>query len=107
MGRVFEWLGWAPVQIVFYVIVLSKFGADDDYVALVAGLSWFIVIRWGLLDLVLRPIISLASRRMYPLPPPDQMLRAAIFSEAIRLGIPLDGFPSIAKWLESDEEEGN
>ena len=71
------------------------------------GLGWFILIRWGLLDLLLRPLIEWMTRRMYPLPMPDQMLRAVIHSEAIRLGIPLEGFPSIARWLEDDEGDGD
>ena len=104
LGGLFEWLGWAPVQILFYVIVLSKFGADNMYPALIAGLAWFVLIRWGLLDLLLRPLIRSIGSRMYPLPMSDQMLRAVIFSEAIRLGIPLEGFPSIARWLDDDDE---
>jgi len=106
MARVFEWLGWVPVQLIIYVVVLSVFGAGEEYDRLLAGLGWFVVLRWRLLDLLFRPLTVRLSARLYPLPVPDQMLRAVIFSEAIRKGISLDGFPSIARWLDSHKNGG-
>jgi len=103
LSRVFEWLGWVPVQVILYVVVLSSFGAGEEYGRLLAGIGWFVVLRWRLLELLARPLTIRLSARLYPLPVPDQMLRAVIFSEAIRQGISLDGFPSIARWLDSDE----
>ncbi len=105
-SRVLEWLGWDPMQVIFYVVVLSSFGAGGDYGRLAAGVGWFVLLRWRLLDLLVLPPAVRLSARLYPLPVPDQMLRAVIFSEAIRLGISLDGFPSIARWLDSDENDG-
>jgi hypothetical protein len=57
------------------------------------------------LDFLTRPLVRRVAPRVYPLPLPDQTLRAVIFSEAIRLGISLEGFPSIARWLDSDENQ--
>jgi hypothetical protein len=104
LANLFEWLGWAPVQVFIYVVILSVFGASDRYAELLFGVAWFVAIRWRLLDLISRPVANRLFARLYSLPVPDQMLRAVIFSEAIRLGIPLEGFPSIAKWLDSDRD---
>jgi hypothetical protein len=105
LGRILEWLGWAPIQVTLYVVVLSLFGARDQHLSLLCGVGWFVVIRWRLLDFLSRPMADAVFRRLYKLPVPDQMLRAVIFSEAIRLGIPLEGFPSIARWLDSGEDD--
>ncbi|HEY5564204.1 MAG TPA: hypothetical protein VIL33_01350, partial [Rhodothermia bacterium] len=61
--------------------------------------------RWQLLDYLLNPVISQLHRRLYPLPVPDQMLRAVIHAAAIRLRIPLPQFPSIARWMETKNVE--
>jgi len=104
--RFFEWVGWEPLQVILYVVVLSIFGAEAQYGRLLAGVGWFVVLRWRLIDLLFRPLVNRITAKLYALPVPDQMLRAVIFSEAIRQGIPLEGFPSIAKWLESEKSSG-
>jgi hypothetical protein len=102
LARVFEWVGWEPAQVLLYVAALSLFGAWGEYDRLIAGVGWFIAIRWRLLDVVLRPVADLVFTRLYPMPVQDQTLRAVIISEAIRVGVPLDGFPSISKWLDDE-----
>jgi len=105
LARAFEWLGWVPLQMLCYVIVLSSFGAGGDYERFLVGLFWFVLIRWRVLDFISRPLTNKLAGWWYPLPLPDQMLRAVIISEAIRQRVPLDGFPSIARWFGPDDSE--
>lgn len=106
------WLEW-PIrllssvagQLVGYVIAMSWLGATGNHGALVTGLIAFAVVRWQLLDYLLRPVIALIHRRLYPLPVPDQMLRAVIHAAAIRLRISLPQFPSISRWMINKNEE--
>jgi hypothetical protein len=100
LSRLFEWLGWAPLQVLYYVVILSYFGSSGQYERLMAGLLWFVAMRWMLLDYLSRPFTRKLATTLYALPIADQTLRAVIISEAIRLGVSLEGFPSIARWLD-------
>lgn len=85
-------------QMVGYVIAMSWLGATGRYTGLGVGLAGFVVIRWQLLDYLLRPLTDYVHRRLFPLPVSDQMLRAVIHSVAIRLKIALPQFPTIGRW---------
>lgn len=70
-------------QMLLYMFVLSLLAARGDFGALWTGLALFIVLRWGLLTFVLRPVAD----RLYPPALSDRVLRALVVRTALRQGI--------------------
>lgn len=77
------------VQGVLYVAVLSALGARGEVGAVVVGLVGFVLVRWRLLALALRPVLALLRRPLYTLPVPDQVLRAFVLRAALEHDVPL------------------
>ncbi len=77
------------VQAVLYVAVLSWLGAQGQIGAVGVGLAGFILVRWRVLPLVLRPLLKLLRRPLYTLPVADQVLRAFVLRAAIQHRIKL------------------
>jgi len=77
------------VQAVLYVAVLSALGVRGQVVAVGVGLLGFVLIRWGVLPRLLRPLFSVLRRPLTTLPPADQVLRAFVLRAALRHGIAL------------------
>jgi hypothetical protein len=88
-ARVVGWLEQPWLQGLFYVLVLSILAAQNRFAAVIVGLVGFILLRWGLLRRVLRVPLRAAMRRLYPLPPEDQVLRAFILRAGLRHGVAL------------------
>ena len=88
-ARVVGWMEKPWLQGLFYVLVLSILAAQNQLVAVGVGLAGFILLRWGLVDRVLRVPLRMAMRRLYPLPPEDQVLRAFILRAGLRHGVTL------------------
>jgi hypothetical protein len=77
------------VQGLFYVLVLSVLAAQDQIAAVLVGLAGFLLLRWGLVGRVLRLPLRAVLRRLYALPPQDQVLRAFILRAGLRHGVAL------------------
>jgi hypothetical protein len=78
------------VQALYYVLTLSIFAAREELWAVGVGLVGFVVLRWGVVQWALRPLLRPAWRRLYPLPVTDQVLRGLIVRVALkhRLALP-------------------
>jgi hypothetical protein len=77
------------VQGLLYVVVLSALGMAGNGGAVVVGLAGFVGFRLGAVQALLRPVLGPLLRRLYPLPVPDQVLRAHVVRAALRHGIRL------------------
>lgn len=77
------------VQAVLYIAVLSYLGSQGNVGAVGVGLGGFVLMRWRVLPLALRPVLKLLRRPLYTLPPPDQVLRAFVLRAALRHNIDL------------------
>lgn len=76
--RVVDKLDTVVVQGLYYVFVLSVLAAQEQYAALVIGLVGFMLLRWGLIERAVMPLLRPLLRTLYPLPLSDQVLRAFI-----------------------------
>lgn len=92
------------LQGLFYVVVLTALGWEGQTIAVLVGLAGFITLRFGLVDELLKPVLAPILDRMYPLPVPDQILRALIVRAALRHSIPL---PDLSRLEESAREAWN
>lgn len=77
------------VQAALYIAVLSYLGSQGNVGAVGVGLAGFVLMRWRVLPLALRPVLKLLRRPLYTLPPPDQVLRAFVLRAALRHNIDL------------------
>ncbi|MDE2732077.1 MAG: hypothetical protein OXM02_01095 [Bacteroidota bacterium] len=80
------------LQALWYVWVMVEAARAGQYVVLAIGLSGFIVIRWGILSYLMRPVIKWLWQSMYRMPVADHVLRAFIIRSALRHGITLRDF---------------
>lgn len=89
-ARVADWLDVPVVQGLYYVFVLSILAAQGRYTALTVGLVGFVLLRWGLIERAIKPLVQPLIGSMYTLPLPDQILRAFIVRMALnrRLSLP-------------------
>lgn len=83
------------VQGLLYIGVLSAFASAGRIDAVWTGVAGFVVLRLGLIETVLRPIINPIQDQLYPLPPADQTLRGLIVREALRRGASIPGIDAI------------
>lgn len=81
--RVANGLDTAVVQGLYYVFVLSILAAQERYAALAIGLLGFMLLRWGLVERALQPLLQPLLRAFYALPLSDQVLRAFIVRIAL------------------------
>jgi len=86
------------LQGIYFVVALTLLGWADQTPAVIAGLVGFIALRFGLVEVLLKPVLAPLLARMYPLPVPDQVLRAVIVRAALRYNIPL---PELSQLEES------
>ncbi|MDX1418809.1 MAG: hypothetical protein R3181_02475 [Rubricoccaceae bacterium] len=77
------------VQGLYYVVVLSWLGLGGEVAAVLVGLAGFVGFRLGAVQALLAPVLAPAYRRLYPLPPADQVLRAHVLRAALRHGVRL------------------
>lgn len=88
-ARVADRLDTAVVQGLYYVFVLSVLAAQGQYTALTVGLAGFVLLRWGLVERAVMPLIRPLLRALYTLPLSDQILRAFIIRMALNRRQPL------------------
>lgn len=74
-------------QGLFYVTMLSYFATGDQFAAAGVGMAGFILLRWGLVDRVLLPVVRLLPTPGPELPRSDQVLRNLIVRNAMRFGV--------------------
>ena len=89
------------LQGIYFVVALTLLGWASQTPAVLVGLAGFIGLRFGLVEMLLKPILDPLLARMYPLPVPDQVLRAVIVRAALRHDIPL---PELSRLEESARE---
>ncbi len=83
VARVWGWLDHVVLQGGYYVFVLSMLAAQGRYAAMAVGLAGFVLLRWGLVQWALGPLVRPLQRALYDLPVPDQVLRAFILRAAL------------------------
>ncbi len=73
-----------------YVVGLTALAWSGRFPAVWMGLAGFVLVRWGLLDRLLRPVLDRLHAALYPLPLPDQVLRTLILRAALahRVALP-------------------
>lgn len=89
LARVFARLDHVGLQFVWYAGVLGWLASWPDFAKIAVGLLWFVLLRWRVMGLVLKPLLKPAWGALYPLPHTDQMLRATIVSTALAHNLPL------------------
>ncbi len=94
---VFRLLDKVLLQAVYYVFILSIIAAQEQFVALAVGLGGFIVLRWGLVRLAVKPLVAWIWSTLYRMPVPDHVLRAMIVRMALKYRITLDEFDRIER----------
>jgi hypothetical protein len=82
--RVIAGMQKVAVQAGYYVILLSVVATSGDYLALTVGLVAFVLLRWGIVDWVLTPLLRPLLQELYPLPVADQVLRGLIVRIALK-----------------------
>ncbi len=90
------------VQAALYVAVLSFLGIRGDLSAVGVGLLGFVLVRWQLLPIALKPLVNGLRRPLYTLPVPDQVLRAFLLRAALRHSVSLpqiDEVRSRSRWV--------
>ncbi len=87
----------AALQALVYVGALSWMAASDRITAVIVGLASFVLLRWGVLWLVLAPIVKVIRAPLYRMPIPDHVLRAVIVRAALHHRVTLADFSPIEK----------
>ena len=77
------------LQALYYIISMSVFAIVDRFELMAAGLAFFIVIRWGLLEKALEPVLKRVREALYPVPYPDQLLKSVIVRAAMKYHVAL------------------
>lgn len=94
-ARLLGWIGHPVVQGLFFIGVLSALAAAGRTAETWAGIAGFVALRLGAVQALLRPALAPLLERLYPLPVPDQTLRAVILRAAVRHGLRLEGMREI------------
>lgn len=87
--RSVRWMSHPIGQGFFYVAMLSYFAAGDEFAAVGTGLAGFILLRWGLMDRLLLPLVRMMPTPGPDLPRPDHVLRNLIVRTALKFGVDL------------------
>ena len=90
VARALPTLNRAPLQGGGYVFALSVLAARDAFVAVAIGLLWFVLLRWGVVERVIDPLLKPVLHRIYSLSVSDQVLRAFVIRVALnqKLSVP-------------------
>ncbi len=120
IGALFVYLGWETfsplwasrwlvgllrglenpiVQAVLYVAVLSALGVRGEVGAVGVGLAGFVLVRWGMIPWLLRPVLKALRRPLYTLPVADQVLRAFVLRAALRHNVALPQLEALKRDL--------
>ncbi len=90
------------LQALLYATTMSLLAMSGKYHAVSVGLIGFVLLRWGVLIYLIRPVVSRCWNAMYRLPVPDHILRSFIIRGALRQGIRLSGFRDIEQSIVQD-----
>ena len=91
----------AAVQGLVTIVALSWFAMRGEMGAVWVGVLGFVAFRLGLVEAALRPVVAAARARLYPLPAPDQTLRALLVRHALARGVALEGMGEIERSVRS------
>ncbi len=95
------------LQGLYFVFALSVLAGMGQTTAVWVGLAGFILLRWGLVAKASRPLVERLWPRLYPLPVPDQVLRALIVRVALKYGLSLPQIDRLeAKMQEKRQRKG-
>ena len=78
---------------------MSWLAALDRYAAMSVGLVGFILLRWGVLRMVVRPLAKVFWGSLYRMPVSDHVLRAIIVRAALHYRIVLADFAPIEEHI--------
>jgi len=111
-ARLGTWLDHSLVQAFYYVVVLSALAALEQYGDVVVGLSGFVLLRWGVVEWLLRPLLRPVWRLLYPLPVTDQILRGLIVRVALKHRLALPQVDALTKdilenWGTTSDDSGS
>lgn len=85
------------LQAFYYVFMLSVLAAQERLTAVWVGLGGFIVMRWGLVQWAVKPLVEILARTLYRLPVPDHVLRALILRAALHYNVALPEIDAIER----------
>ncbi len=105
--RVALFLGKPSIQAVVYVISLSILGLAGVYVSVGIGLVLFVLLRWGIVDMVYVRLEKLISGTISSIPLPDRILRALLLRYAVSGGDSLASTESYETRIMEIWERGN
>ena len=91
-----KYLEAVVLQLLLYVAALSLMGQQGQFGAVAVGLIGFVLIRWGLLERVLQPVLAPLLARWYTLPRPDQILRAMVIRAALKYRVAMPDVDKVA-----------
>lgn len=87
------------VQALYFLFVLSALAAQAEYAAVWTGLGGFILLRWGIAEWAVKPLVRPIQRSIYDLPVADQVLRAFILRVALQYGLSLPQLDAIEQQM--------
>ena len=82
-------LDYIALQALWYILALSFFALLDRFDLLAAGLTFFVMMRWGLVKKITDPLTLRVHQKLYSIPYPDQMLRSVVVRSAMKHGFTL------------------
>ncbi|MEZ4699529.1 MAG: hypothetical protein R2834_23030 [Rhodothermales bacterium] len=88
-----------PAQALAYIVVLSQFGVQGAYSQVVVGIAGFVLFRWGLVERTAAPVLQRLTKRLYPIPMADQVLRSTIVRAAMRYRVSLPELDRIERQI--------
>lgn len=92
----FTYLDHAVVLGLYYVATLSVLAGMERYAAVGIGLFFFVTMRLGIFESTTTPLLRPLWTRIYPLPLPDQVLRALVIRIALRRRLPVPQIDELA-----------
>lgn len=78
-----------------YGVGLTGLAWREHFPAVWTGLGIFVLVRWGIVDRLFRPLLRRSHAALYPLPQADQVLRTLILKAALAHRVPLPGLQAI------------
>lgn len=76
-------------QALLYILLMSWFAMNDQFMLMASGLMLFILVRWGIIAKIFGGFIDKLHSRMYNVPFSDQVLKSVIVRNAMKLGVSL------------------
>ncbi len=88
---------WA--QGLFYIVGMSWFAMNDQFLLMGIGLVLFVLIRWGVVDQLMQPLLRKVHARMYAVPFEDQVLKSVIVRAAMKHRVSLPELDEMERFI--------